>query len=100
MKEQPIGSVRYVAVSATIPNLQVGSGLCRVAAAYRSEAAACFASCPQLILVINRPAAHVCCSLLQDLAEWLSVPPAGIKCFGGWAGALWSGRGSALAGLS
>ncbi|PSC72871.1 putative ATP-dependent DNA helicase HFM1 isoform B [Micractinium conductrix] len=39
MRGQPISSVRFVAVSATIPNL-------------------------------------------QDLAEWLAVPPQGIKCFG------------------
>ncbi|KAL4457640.1 hypothetical protein ABPG75_012505 [Micractinium tetrahymenae] len=39
MQAQAIGSVRFVAVSATIPNV-------------------------------------------QDLAEWLGVPPAGIKCFG------------------
>ena len=40
MREQPIGGIRFIAVSATIPNL-------------------------------------------QDVADWLSVPPSGIKCFGG-----------------
>jgi hypothetical protein len=39
MQQHPIATVRYVAVSATIPNI-------------------------------------------QDLAHWLAVPPAGIKCFG------------------
>ena len=39
MGGQAIGGVRYVAVSATIPNV-------------------------------------------QDLAQWLGAPPAGIKCFG------------------
>ena len=48
MREQAIGGVRYVAVSATIPNV-------------------------------------------QDLAQWLGAPPAGIKCFG----KHWGGRGGA-----
>ena len=99
MRERPIGSVRWVAVSATIPNTQVQcvSGSlegeawkilpamnweCRHGALYR-------------IAALVDPTRHQpdCPPIIspgQDLAAWLDVPPAGIKAFGGCCRAVLS----------
>lgn len=82
MEAQAIGSVRFVAVSATIPNLQASEwsfavlGACMLTS---HHAGLVGATCLDRTFCLTR---------LQDLAEWLDVPRAGIKCFGEYGGAI------------
>lgn len=104
MRGQPIGRVRFVAVSATVPNLQVhgrwpgGRVGARPGCSERAPWRGGRDGGPSGAVAAARPRSarrrfHLC-PASQDLAHWLGAPPAGVKAFGGWA---W--RGVSFGGL-